>query len=84
MPRATEAQRLQRELAWMIFQLRGARSNLYPRRLSKLPDNIFKRLQSLCTEIEEIEKLVQRQLQLDSTYNSFRRAADKPQKEPSR
>lgn len=80
MSRATEAQRRQRELAWLIFQLRGARGNLSPRRGCKLPDNIFKRLQTLCRELEEIEKLAQQQLALDATYNSFRRAAEKPQK----
>lgn len=80
MPRATDAQRRQRELAWLLFQLRGARGNISPQVRSQLPDSIYKRLRSLCNELEEIDKLVQAYMQYTSERKSFRLAAAKPQK----
>jgi hypothetical protein len=71
MPKPSDRQRRQRELAWALFQVLGARGNLYPRHRSQLPDAIYKRLQSLCRELEEIEKLIRGCLAHDAQTRSF-------------
>lgn len=76
MARRTNAQRRQQELAWLLFQLRGARGNLRQQLMTQVPDAILRRVQALRDEMLEIDKLVQACLSHDANLRaqSFRRS----------
>lgn len=83
--RASPAQVRQRELAWLLFQLRGSIGNLghILRHYKTLGPAVDSRLQVAIRKLEELDGFVQHTLARDQALReaSFRPAADKPQKE---
>lgn len=57
----TNKQRIQRELAWKLKMITGARGNLYPREKNLHP-SVESRLHSICNELKIVEDQIRFQL----------------------
>lgn len=83
--RATHAQRRQRELAWLLYQVRGSLKNLrlIEYRSNSLGPAVESRLHYIIRKLEELDGFTQHTLARDQNLRaaSFRPAATKPQKE---
>ena len=85
--RQTDAQARQRELAWLLFQLRGARGNLghTAYRYKHVGPAIESRLKVILQKLEELDGFTQHTLQRDQALRaaSLRRTSHNHPKESS-
>lgn len=58
MPRASHAQRRQRELAWLLYQVAGTKRNFHVRPGNSLPHDIEARAKALVTKLGELETMI--------------------------
>lgn len=78
MAKASHAQRRQRELSWLLYQVTGARTNFHIRPGNSLPHDIEARVRALSAKLSELETLIRAAM----AREAFARAARTDQRPP--
>lgn len=72
MARGSHAQRRQRELAWLLYQVSGAQANLCVRPGHSLPHDIEARVRALSTKLGELETLIRTAMAREASARAAR------------
>jgi hypothetical protein len=72
MAKGSHAQRRQRELSWLLYQVSGAKANFHLRPGHSLPHDIEARVRALSTKLSELENLIRAAMAREASARAAR------------